>query len=421
MYSLDYSVKSFAIANQFSATMNKICFKLGKGLKPFSLLGTALQAENGVVDLTQFGGMLDESITLLDDIIKYRHDTFGLSPVPLKDLTYNMKKSLLIDFLMSTSLCYVEVPKMKISQGMEIPTFEKFLCTRNPAVMGAWMGMSPDEMRAKYSKRISFDKAEFMNDIIRYVRLNTSSKGNSISAPRKYMETTDMRCVPLFMIYAWISGLRTVLLDNIVKIRFLKDNGSEREIYTTLSEDIVRSFYSNNEFVGKMLSSIDYDKSQQGGMYLPSQIGRGYMQTPELGASMYDASGVRAINVTRILEVSIADAKDVDTSYINVSLDSVKNVFIMHLDRIAQEEPQRLAEIYESFNGQKADSSYTTMELRVAMEKSVNSADTLFSTNFRRNLHKFMLGNPQWFKGYTGLPEYQNTNPVGCGVVDYDF
>lgn len=421
MYGLGYSIKSFAVANEFTATMNKICFKLGKNLQPFSLLGSTLQEEHGVTDLVQFGGLLNPEVTLLDDIIAYRQDNFNLSPVPIKDMTYDMKKTMLYDFLMSISLCYVEVATTKVSQGIEVPTYEKFLCTRNPAIMGAWMGLTPDEMQGKYSNRIRFDNAEFMRNTIRYVRLNQSAKGNTVTCPRKFCETTDMRCVPLFMIYAWISGLRTVMLDKLVKLDFIKDNGSIREMYTTLSEDIIRRFYTNNEFVGKMLSSIDLDKSQQGGMYLPSQIGRGYMRTPEIGSSMYDSSGVRAVNVTRILEVSIAEYGDIDTSFINVSLDSVKGTFVQHLDRLVQESPSSLYAVYGELTGQQIDTSVNIIEVRVALEKWVNTQDMLFSTQFKRDLHTFMLSHNDWFKEYTGVPQFVSPVSTGCGVADYDF
>ena len=84
-----------------------------------------------------------------------------------------------------------------------------------------------------------------------------------------------MKSIPLFMLYAYIQGLKSVFNDNIVKFTFQKDNGTLREMPVTISEDILRDYYSDNIYISTMLSGIDIETMQQGGLLLPSKIGRG--------------------------------------------------------------------------------------------------------------------------------------------------
>lgn len=226
-YSMDCSIKSFAVANEWSATLNKICYKLGKQLKPFSLLSDEYQEKYGVLDLAKCGGLIDQTMPMIDEVAKVRNEEYGI--IKKAELDDKDKRALFIHYLMATSICYCEVEKWKTTNGVASKTYDKFLCTRNPAIMGAWMGMSPAEMQAKYSRRIQVDTADLNEGVLRYVKLLSSAKGNSISVPRTFASYENMRCVPLFMLYAWITGAKDVMQNNIVKFTFLKDNHTERE------------------------------------------------------------------------------------------------------------------------------------------------------------------------------------------------
>lgn len=418
-YSMDCSIKSFAVANEWSATLNKICYKLGKRLKPFSLLSDEYQEKYGVLDLAKCGGLLDQTMPMIDEVAKVRNEEYKI--IQKTELSDKDKRALFIHYLMATSICYCEVEKWKTTNGVATKTYDKFLCTRNPAVMGAWMGMSPAEMQAKYSRRIQVDTADLKEGVLRYVKLMSSAKGNSISVPRTFASYENMKCVPLFMLYAWITGAKEVMQNNIVKFTFLKDNHTERELCTTLSEDIIRKYYHDNLFISTMLSGVDIDSNQQGGMSLSSMIHRGYIKLPELGASIYDSTGTRSLNLARILKAEVVD--EIDDTFINVSLSSVVENFKNHIDYLAQSQPNALAEIYNKlsattkFTGDESSASIVN-----ALYSYVDENEMLLSTSYQRQLHSFMVGNPQWFTTYTGQPtQGVSASTENFGVAQLDF
>lgn len=418
-YSMDCSIKSFAVANEWSATLNKICYKLGKQLKPFSLLSDEYQEKYGVLDLAKCGGLIDQTMPMIDEVARVRNEEYNI--IKKSELNDKDKRALFIHYLMATSICYCEVEKWKTTNGVASKTYDKFLCTRNPAIMGAWMGMSPAEMQAKYSRRIQVDTADLNEGVLRYVKLLSSAKGNSISVPRTFASYENMRCVPLFMLYAWITGAKDVMQNNIVKFTFLKDNHTERELCTTLSEDIIRKYYKDNLFISTMLSGVDIDSNQQGGMNLSSKVHRGYIKLPELGSSIYDSTGTRSLNLARILKAEIVD--EIDTTFINVSLSSVVENFKNHIDYVAQNQPTSLAEIYnklsatEKFTGEESSASIVN-----ALYSYVDENEMLLSTSYQRQLHLFMISNPQWFTMYTGQPtKGVSTSTENFGVAQFDF
>lgn len=418
-YSMDCSIKSFAVANEWSATLNKICYKLGKQLKPFSLLSDEYQEKYGVLDLAKCGGLIDQTMPMIDEVAKVRNEEYNI--IKKSELNDKDKRALFIHYLMATSICYCEVEKWKTTNGVASKTYDKFLCTRNPAIMGAWMGMSPAEMQAKYSRRIQVDTADLNEGVLRYVKLLSSAKGNSISVPRTFASYENMRCVPLFMLYAWITGAKDVMQNNIVKFTFLKDNHTERELCTTLSEDIIRKYYKDNLFISTMLSGVDIDSNQQGGMNLSSKVHRGYIKLPELGSSIYDSTGTRSLNLARILKAEVVD--EIDTTFINVSLSSVVENFKNHIDYVAQNQPTSLAEIYnklsatEKFTGEESSASIVN-----ALYSYVDENEMLLSTSYQRQLHLFMISNPQWFTMYTGQPtKGVSASTENFGVAQFDF
>ena len=418
-YSMDCSIKSFAVANEWSATLNKICYKLGKQLKPFSLLSDEYQEKYGVLDLAKCGGLIDQTMPMIDEVAKVRNEEYNI--IKKSELNDKDKRALFIHYLMATSICYCEVEKWKTTNGVASKTYDKFLCTRNPAIMGAWMGMSPAEMQAKYSRRIQVDTADLNEGVLRYVKLLSSAKGNSISVPRTFASYENMRCVPLFMLYAWITGAKDVMQNNIVKFTFLKDNHTERELCTTLSEDIIRKYYKDNLFISTMLSGVDIDSNQQGGMNLSSKVHRGYIKLPELGSSIYDSTGTRSLNLARILKAEVVD--EIDTTFINVSLSSVVENFKNHIDYVAQNQPTSLAEIYnklsatEKFTGEESSASIVN-----ALYSYVDENEMLLSTSYQRQLHLFMISNPQWFTMYTGQPTKEvSASTENFGVAQFDF
>lgn len=426
VYGLNFSVKSFAVANPFVEQLNKVCYALGQQLQPFTLLAGETEQQYGLYDLAQFEGFVDKSKTLYDEIVEYRQEVYKSSGMCLA-LTEDVKKVLFIDYLMTISMCYIEIPKFITKEGVAQRTFDKFLVTRNPAVMGIWMGALANDMQIKYSSKISGRQVEFINNEIRAVKLMSSGKGNSITVPRNAFNTKEMTCIPLFMSYAFLKGIEPVLKDGILKFSYLKDNNALRELNTTLSGKILLDYYKDQGFVEHMLNGADLFQSAQAnsvGISLSTKQHRGYVYLPELGSSRYDATGCRSLNFARILKVE--KVAEVDRSFIDVDLSSVVANFNECADYILTKMPEELEKVYVSVTGEqfKLEEGQTetmkNMYMCTALKNWVAVRNTILSTTFQRSLHLFMIGNPQWFPLYTGRPNATVTSSANFGVSTMD-
>lgn len=421
VYSLDGSIKSFAVENEFTKTLNKVCYKLGTQLVPFCVLpNEAVYIDNKVLDITSFGGIEDSSISLLDDVVNSRIKALQDNGIGLVRNTKGLERTLFFQYLLSVSICYVEVRKWKTTNGVRHTAYDKFLCTRNPAIMGAWMGMQRAEMQAKYSAKIKAMSHELMEGRLRFVKLNSSSKGNSITVPRTEFFTEDMRCVPLFMLYAFTEGVKTRLENGIVEFTYLKDNSTERKLCSTLSKDILSKFY-NPDYVRMALSGVDVNSVRQGGMVLSSKANRGYIKIPELGSSKYDSTGTRSLNLARIISCKEIKEDEVNTDFINVSLDSVVANFEEALQYCAKKMPEELPKISKEILLQDPPEDASVATLLTEIQNTVTTNETLFSTEYRRKLHTFMVSNPSWFPLYTGTPNESSSTSGNFGVEAMDF
>ena len=420
-YGLNYSVKSFAVANDFVVNTNKACYALGQQLLPFCLYANEDQKKYGVLDFATFQAFLNPQISLIDEIVEYRHQAFKDTGINV-DIRDEVKKKLLFyDYLMTISICYVEIPKYVTKEGMPMATYDKFLCTRNPAIMGAWMGADPAEMQAKYSSRIVSRQVEFNINELRCVKLNHTSKGNSITVPRTAYNVEKMTCIPMYMLYAFVEGFKPLIQNGIVKFSYLKDNGTIRELATTLNEGILRDYYDDNIFINTMLSGVDINTVQQGGMTLSSKMNRGYIKVPELGASVYDGTGVRSLNIARLLKAEKIDS--VDRTFLKVDLNSVPTNFNNGIDYIVKTMPDSLKDCYKALVGEEFDET-KCVSVPVTAEtckEYVAGRSAFLSTSYHRDLHVFMISHPEWFPLYTGKPAQQITSSTNFGVTPLDF
>lgn len=420
-YGLNYSVKSFAVANDFVVNTNKACYALGQQLMPFCLYANEDQKKYGVLDFATFQAFLNPQISLIDEIVEYRHQAFKDNGINV-DIRDEVKKKLLFyDYLMTISICYVEIPKYVTKDGMPMATYDKFLCTRNPAIMGAWMGADPSEMQAKYSSRITSRQVEFNINELRCVKLNHTNKGNSITVPRTAYNVEKMTCIPMYMLYAFVEGFKPLIQDGIVKFSYLKDNGTIRELATTLNEDILKDYYDDNIFINTMLSGVDINTVQQGGMTLSSKMNRGYIKVPELGASVYDGTGVRSLNIARLLKAEKIDS--VDRTFLKVDLNSVPTNFNNGIDYIVKTMPDNLEDCYKALVGEEFDETKcSSIPVMAETCKSYVAGRSAFlSTSYHRDLHVFMVSHPEWFPLYTGKPAQQITSSANFGVTPLDF
>lgn len=424
LYGLNFNIQSFAVANEFVKTLNKACYKLGQELRPFCLYATDKQKEFGVVDFALFDGLAGKG-SLIDEIIEYREGVFKNQGICVNTQDEMKRKLLFYNYLMSISICYVEIPKYTTREGLAMATYDKFLCTRNPAIMATWVGDSQSSMQAKYSSKIGTSQLEVNENLIRFVKLNQSGKGNTITMPRGASSVEKMTCVPLFMLYIFVEGFKSLINEKIVEFTYLKDNGTLRVLPTTLNLSILMDYYNDNSFVGMILNNVDINTIQQGAMMLSSKMSRGYIKVPELGASIYDGTGCRSLNIARLLSARVID--EVDRSYINVDLNSTVQSFKDGVDYILtkseseESKQEAIKQIYMDIVGAEIPFGVDATSLIGDLYANVDSKSAFLSTQFHRSLHKYMVERPTLFPLYTGKPTGSITSSSDFGVETMDF
>ena len=420
-YDLNKSIASFAVANDFIITLNKVSLKLGCGLQPFCFYAGDTQKQAGVFDFTTFQGLVDSSRTLEDEIVTERaagYAGFNMS-VDIKDPL--KRRMLFFDYLMTTSVCYVEVPKFVTKAGMAMQSFDKYLCTKNPYIMQIWMGAdSVSEMQTKYSSKLQPNSTDMYENVVKYVKLGYGAKGNTISMPRKFTSVEKMTVIPLFMIATFVRGMRPSLEEGIVRCEYLKDNGTVRRLDTTINANLLQDMYKDNGFVATMLQNTDIDGTELGALHVSSKMGRGYIKVPEVGASVYDATGARSLNINRLLTLRKIDKTEADLSCINVDLASVVQNFKDCIDYANNHMPETIPVLYKSLLDKEPDGR-PNLDLIFDIYTDVDGKSAFLSTQFHKSLHGFMIANPAYFPLYTGKPNATITSSQNFGLEEMDF
>ena len=410
LYGLNYPIKSLAVANPF---VEKVLFKssyiLGQHMTPFCMYANDIQKQYGVVDMATFAGLLDNNSTILDEIAEYRKDIFKNNCLYLDTSDELKKKYLFYDYLMTIAICYVEIPTYKTKDGFAQKSYDKFFATRNPALMATWMGVETSAMQIKYTPQININQAMISDNEMRYVKLGRTNKGNKITVPKKNGKIEHMTCIPLFMLSALVDGFKPYLSDRIVEFTYIKDNGTVRTLPASISEKILMDYYHDTNTVASLLSGVDLDKEQQGAIVMSSHMNRGHFKVPEIGLSKYDVTGVRSVDVARLLK--IREVKEVNRFFIDVDVDAVIDEFQTLVEQKVGSHPEELPLIYKDIVGKDPEATMTTTDFISALFNDVAAKNAVGSTKYRESLHMYMITHPQYFPNYTGM-RVLNTAPT---------
>lgn len=423
-YDLTGEVASLAIRNNFTETLNKVCLALGQKLQPFSFFNTDVQNAHGVLDLSALDGMDNPEMTIFNEIFSVRSEYLKSRGVYLSTPMDTIKRAVFFDYMLASSICYVEVPKYATKNGIPQQTFDKFLATRNVKLMAHWLGITPNEAKSKYADRIEPRQTDLWNCELRMVKLNIKAECTNIVVPRSTFSTTDMTCVPLFALSSFMDGIRGHLEQGLLSFTYLKDNHTERQLDTTLNRDIMMGYYKDSEYVDKVWSKIAIYESVVGGMTLSSTQKRGYVKLPEIGSSRYDETGTRSLNIARILEIE--SVTEVDRTFIDVDLASVCVNFENSVDYMYTNMQDQVVSMGLALIGATVGEVTTASQMVAECRGWVGTQALILSTTFYRQLHLFMVSNPQWFPLYTGKPAIsslgnQYTNSSNFGVEELDF
>lgn len=337
----------------------------------------------------------DHCKNIVEDIAKYRWEKLSFN----YSADYWKSKStlLFLDYILSSCLCYVEVFEKGSSNKSNM--VDKFYATRNRFIAANVAKIDANET-SKYVNYLTPALSDYKIDSLRVLKLSRQKKGFKITQPRSAINFSKaVKVTPVFFINTFIQGLIPVLKDNIVKFKYIKDNGQERELVTTLSKSIFEKYYDKN-YAENIVSKCEM------------KMDRGYLRVPELGCSKYDETGVRALNISRITSIDIVDT--FDSSFIDVDFNSIIPTFKATIEAINNDEAIKL--LYQLLLNKVPDTNKSLSDLKSEIMVYVDGRFAIGTSTFQKELHKFMLKYNMVFKGYTGKP-----NVSAMSIEDNSF
>lgn len=382
----------FAVDNMFVRQLATLSLENAKNLKIVSAVlkdkvnnrGEIAQkgihaADKSVIDICKLTPLvgINGSRNLLEEIAQYRWNMLNLQGSTPDDWR-RMPYLLLVDYLLSCSVCYVEV----FDNTAKV---EKFFATRNRFIAGALSGMQPHET-VKYSNYLTPYLADYQNSQLRTLKMTILKDGSfKVAQPRAAVNFgKNIKVTPLFLMQTFLEGINPVLAKNIVKFTYIKDNITERELVTTFNPEILLTHYDEG-YVQRVMTNVE------------SKLTRGYVRLPELGISKYDDTGVRALNISRITKIDIL--QEFDTRFIDVDFNVIMPTFKDTVERTSN--MNVLAFIFETLSGEiiKANG---LMEAQNIITAFADGQYAIGTTTFLRQLHLLMIQFPNIFTDYNG-------------------
>lgn len=398
------------VENQFIRSLYALSVQEAKNLQVLSFIlpnhanKRGEIAERGVAskdkkvwDICLLQGLagIPECKNVLEEIALYRSLQLGYE-TRNPGFYLKHKYMLMADYLLTASLCYVEIfDKNKCEQ--------KFYATRNRLIAGELANMTELDSR-KFSQYLSPYEASYEMNQIKTLRLKEKKVGFTVTQPRSVLDfSANIKVTPVFLLTSFVEGFKDVALQHMVKIRFLKDNLQEREVITTLNGGILGTYYDADK-VNEMMNTSSLQINQ-----------RGFITVPELGISKYDSTGTRSINVARIIHIE--PVSEFDTSFINVDFSTIVSSFISYV-RASNNIPD-LTRMYVQLVGGGVEGKTLSMVQAeiISRVEQLNLAET---TTFQRSLHRFMMENPYVFPGYDGKPK-DNQGFFGHGSGSFNL
>lgn len=429
MFAIEDEILNNSISkNKISVELLKLCKELGKNLQPIGFC----TEDVGVIDLVTI--KLPNGQELWESIIDFYEIVLECS---VDRTNINTINGLVLDYFMRLGICYVEVIKDTYYKDSKYSVVsQKFLSTENEVLLSQLVydcraedyRMYMSEIFNKYGSNLEIDLNDMAQGTMRYLKVQYEKERKVIRC-NKNLDYTKIRFVCLPLVMEWLKGVNEVMENNLVKINYMKDDGTDRSIITTVNYELLTKFYES-EYATAMIrnSTVPRTPSIFGETPFDGNLERGWVRIPEVGSSTIDDTGVRALNFARITKLEVVNPEDVDTSYINVSLNNVITIFENIVNILVQQnEYQKVFRIYVGLQHlgftnelKKLPNSFNSIyEIAKELREFVSSKKYA-GTPFLRILHSYMVSEPALFNNYTG-EKLQVKKRENYGVAEMDF
>lgn len=308
-------------------------------------------------------------------------------------------RSAVYKYLLREFMCYYEAPTVyrnNVTGGFN-DSYNKFIATANLYVVAAWLGISYEEAIMSYGSRLSgIEDFSEESGLCPYLKLYVTKDGvRKVTKPRKDLDLSEkgVRVVPVFALKKGIELLFKKASQDFYDVTFVKDSGQTRTVNICFNFNKLNEVYSDK---GKLMEQ--FGQQYQGDFMNVKTLERGYIRVIEVGTSL-NSGATRSINFARIIGIK---QNKPDTTFINTDLGLVLDVFVRGINSV-NVNVRDIVEMLEVFNvGQSRKVAGREIANVQDLEDWARAQEMLLSTPFTKQLALFMMGNPQWFNGYTG-------------------
>lgn len=314
-------------------------------------------------------------------------------------------------YLLRDFMCYYEAPTVykNNSTGGYNDSYNKCLVTANLHVVAEWLGITYENARMLYGSRLEgIEDYSDESGLCPYLKLYVTKEGvKKITKPRKDIDLSakGTRVVPLFALKKGIELLFKKASEDFYDVTFVKDSGQVRTVNVCFDLGKLRTVYADD---GKLME--EFGKQYQGEFMNVHTLERGYIRVIEVGTSL-NSGATRSINFARIIGIEKAMP---DTTFVNTDLDLVLDTFVRCVNNI-KAPVKNIVEMLDVFGvGQSRKVAGREIANVQDLEDWARAQEMLLSTPFIKQLALFMMGNPQWFSGYTG----DDSGGVAVGATD---
>lgn len=288
---------------------------------------------------------------------------------------------------------YCEIPSKKYSDGVQVPSYTKFITTANIDVVTAW-DESDSVKKSSYTKLETVDLDQVPPTLVNHQKLDLDRKTGlrKVINAQKPVDfgQSGLSVVPLIVQKGVVDTLYKNSLQGYIKVTYLKDAGEERSLYTTFNPSLISEVYGDDYDVEGVLADC-----YQGDFFSNSGISRGYIRVPSIGESKY-SDITRSLNYNRI--VSIEYNVEPEIGFVNLDINQVVPSFLSAIDKLDSIE---LSDMGVSLK-ESGLSQYSITGSPDSMEKFVERGLTFGGTSFKHSLAMFMLAYSAWFPNYSG-------------------
>lgn len=331
----------------------------------FKIKGKALLEEEKVVDIAYLKPLQGRGAILREEIAQVRQEQLGFQ-------LENRDRHLFYDYLLATSLCYVEVRDLKGSGKLDA-----FYATKNVALAHSLVpSLSVEELKIFLVPQ----KTDYVHGRVRYLRLTRLKKGayvGSKPAAALNWENMHVRIIPMYLLETTTQRVVEQLQKGYCKLTYLTKEGSKRTVISTLNPEKIKQIYDEKTVDLLKLSRL--------------QLEKGCIRIPIMGLPTND-EGVREVSMMRLLQHTEVDASQIDRTYLHADLGRVGEVALNALAGLKQQELQF---VYNALRGTAAPKQGN---LRVNLEVWITTQLNTQGTRFREELHTLMINYPTLFK-----------------------